>query len=52
MRMLNSSATCDEAAEAVTRQLGFDCNDVSPVASVRSPFDLANWTMPLLDIAR
>ncbi len=44
------SATCDEAAQQVTRQLGFDCNDVSPVVSVRSPFDLASWTMPVLEL--
>ncbi|AXT84312.1 hypothetical protein C6I20_03285 [Aeromicrobium sp. A1-2] len=44
------SATCDQAAELVTQQLGFDCHDVSPVASVRSPFDLAHWTMPLLEL--
>ncbi|VXC27939.1 hypothetical protein [Aeromicrobium sp. 9AM] len=44
------SATCDDAAEQVTRQLGFDCHDVSPVISVRNPFDLASWTMPVLEL--
>ena len=44
------SATCEEAAEQVTRGLGFDCHDVSPVLSVRNPFDLANWTMPVLEL--
>src|SRR5215213_854578 len=44
------SATCDEAAEQVTRDLGFDCHDVSPVISVHNPFDLANWTMPVLEV--
>ena len=44
------SATCDEAAEQVTRTLGFDCHDVSPVVSVRNPFDLAHWSMPLLEV--
>ncbi len=38
------------AAEQVTRQLGFDCHDVSPVISVRNPFDLASWTMPVLEL--
>ena len=33
-----------------TRALGFDCHDVSPVVSVRFPWDLANWTMPLLEV--
>ncbi len=50
MSTLITSATCDEAAEAVTQQLGFDCHDVSPVVSVRSPFDLDNWTMPVLEL--
>ncbi|KRC65561.1 hypothetical protein ASE12_12835 [Aeromicrobium sp. Root236] len=44
------SATCDEAAEQVTRQLGFDCHDVSAVVSVHNPFDLASWTMPVLEL--
>lgn len=44
------SATCDDAAEQVTRQLGFDCHDVSPVISVHNPFDLASWTMPVLEL--
>ncbi len=41
---------CEEAAEQVTRNLGFDCHDVSPVISVRNPFDLANATMPVLEL--
>jgi hypothetical protein len=43
-------ATCEHAAEQVTRQLGFDCHDVSPVISVHNPFDLASWTMPVLEL--
>ena len=34
----------------MTRDLGFDCHDVSPVVSVHNPFDLAHWTMPLLEL--
>ncbi|HTI22937.1 MAG TPA: hypothetical protein VL652_18225, partial [Kutzneria sp.] len=44
------STDCGPAAEAVTRGLGFDCHDVSPVISVRFPWELANWTMPLLEV--
>ena len=44
------SATCEEAAEQVTRDLGFDCHDVSPVVSVHNPFDLAHWSMPILEL--
>ncbi|MCW2752080.1 MAG: hypothetical protein JWR83_3190, partial [Aeromicrobium sp.] len=48
--MIAASATCEHAAEQVTRQLGFDCHNVSPVVSVRNPFDLASWTMPVLEL--
>ncbi|MEQ0558535.1 hypothetical protein ABJI51_05605 [Amycolatopsis sp. NEAU-NG30] len=41
---------CGADAEAVTRGLGFDCHDVSPVLSVRPPWALADWTMPLLEL--
>ena len=44
------TTTCEEAAEQVTRHLGFDCHDVSPVLSVRNPFDLADGTMPVLEL--
>ncbi|WP_410591448.1 hypothetical protein [Amycolatopsis sp. lyj-23] len=44
------TAACGPDAEAVTRGLGFDCHDVSPVVSVRPPWALAHWTMPLLEV--
>ncbi|MFC0111678.1 hypothetical protein [Kibdelosporangium aridum] len=44
------SVLCGPQAEAVTRELGFDCHDVSPVVSIRFPWDLAHWTMPLLEV--
>jgi hypothetical protein len=44
------SGSCDRAAEAVTRQLGFDCHHVHPVVSVHDPFALASWTMPILEL--
>jgi hypothetical protein len=43
------STECGPGAESVTRDLGFDCHDVSPVVSFRFPWELANWTMPLLE---
>jgi hypothetical protein len=43
-------ALCGAEAEAVTRRLGFNCNDVNPVVSFRAPWELANWTMPLLEV--
>jgi hypothetical protein len=44
------SVTCDPAAEAVTRDLGFSCHDVNPVVSFNDPFELAHWTQPLLEL--
>jgi hypothetical protein len=44
------SGTCGRAAEEVTRNLGFNCHDVSPVVSFRNPFELASWTMPVLEL--
>ncbi len=44
------SATCDKAAEAVTRGLGFSCHDVHPVITFNNPADLASWTMPVLEL--
>ncbi|MDT7787884.1 MAG: hypothetical protein QOF58_6303 [Pseudonocardiales bacterium] len=41
---------CGPEAETVTRGLGFDCHDVSPVVSVRPPWELANWTLPILEV--
>lgn len=43
------SATCEKAAEEVTRGLGFDCHHVSTVISFHNPFDRASWTMPILE---
>lgn len=45
-----TNATCGPQAEATTRALGLDCNTVSPVASIRFPWELAHWTMPLLEV--
>ncbi|WP_372727384.1 hypothetical protein [Nocardioides sp.] len=44
------SVTCDPAAEALTRELGFDCHQVDPVVSFTHPADLANWTQPVLEV--
>ena len=44
------SATCDEAAEAVTRYLGFSCHDVNPVISLNNPAQLYSRTQPVLEL--
>ena len=44
------SATCDRAAESLTRDLGFSCHHVNPVASLNNPVELYSWTQPLLEM--
>ncbi len=44
------STTCDAAAEAVTRELGFSCHDVNPVVSINNPADLYSWTQIPLEL--
>jgi hypothetical protein len=44
------SATCDRVAEAVTRDLGFNCHDANPVVSFTNPTDLHSWTQPVLEV--
>lgn len=44
------SATCGPEAETVTRGLGFDCHQVSPVVSFHNPVELYSWTMPVLEL--
>lgn len=44
-----TSTVCGPGVETVTRALGFDCHNVSPVASIRFPWELADWTMPVLE---
>ncbi|MBO0841962.1 MAG: hypothetical protein J2O46_02165 [Nocardioides sp.] len=44
------SYTCEPAARKVAEQLGFSCDGANPVITFRNPFDLAHWTMPLLEL--
>ncbi|MEV6274569.1 hypothetical protein [Nocardia sp. NPDC051832] len=44
------SATCDPVAERITGDLGFSCHDVNPVVTLRNPAELANWTLPVLEL--
>lgn len=48
--VISQGATCDEAAEALTNDLGFSCLDVNPVMSLNNPADLTSWTQPVLEI--
>ncbi|HSV37708.1 MAG TPA: hypothetical protein VLI04_03010, partial [Nocardioidaceae bacterium] len=44
------SATCDSTAERLTTYLGFSCHDTNPVVTFRDPGELANWTLPILEL--
>ncbi len=45
-------AICDPGTPAhiITRYLGFLCEDANPVVTLRNPADLANWTLPVLEV--
>ncbi len=44
------SATCDGVAERITGYLGFSCHDTNAFVTFRNPAELANWTMPVLEL--
>lgn len=41
---------CGAAAERVTTYLGFECEGAHPIITLRSPLDLENWTLPVLEL--
>lgn len=45
-------AICEPGTPAhiITRYLGFLCEDANPVVALRNPADLANWTLPVLEL--
>ncbi|MCF8588819.1 hypothetical protein [Gordonia liuliyuniae] len=45
-------AVCDPDTPAfvITRYLGFVCEDANPIVTLRNPLDLANWTLPILEL--
>lgn len=44
------SYVCPPEAQQVAKFLGFDCNGANPVVTLRNPFELENWTMPVLEL--
>lgn len=44
------STQCTETAEAMAQRLGFTCSDANPVLDIRNPFELSNWTLPVLEL--
>jgi hypothetical protein len=41
---------CDPAAQRLSAFLGFACDGAHPVGTVRNPFDLANPSLPILEL--
>lgn len=44
------SYTCEPAAVKVAHGLGFRCDGADPFVTVRNPLELANWTLPVLEL--
>ena len=44
------SGQCSDDIERIANRLGFSCEHAAPVAHLRKPFDLANWTLPVLEL--
>jgi hypothetical protein len=44
------SGQCSDDIERMANRLGFSCEHAPPVAHLRNPFDLANWTLPVLEL--
>ncbi|WP_280267965.1 hypothetical protein [Nocardia wallacei] len=42
--------TPGDVPSVITGYLGFDCETANPVITVRNPADLANWTLPVLEV--
>lgn len=41
---------CSDDIERIANRLGFSCEHASPWVTFRSPFGLANWTLPVLEL--
>ena len=44
------SGQCSDDIERIANRLGFSCEHAAPVVHIRNPFDLANWTLPVLEL--
>ena len=44
------SGTCDAEARPIAELLGFSCEHANPLVTFRNPFELANWTLPVLEL--
>ncbi|KUI16392.1 hypothetical protein AU191_00410 [Mycolicibacterium acapulense] len=44
------SGQCTDDIEILANKLGFSCEQAAPVLHLRNPFELANWTLPVLEL--
>ena len=44
------SSQCSDSIERIANRLGFSCEHASPIVDLRNPFELANWTLPVLEL--
>ncbi|WP_145013585.1 hypothetical protein [Mycobacterium marseillense] len=44
------SGHCSDDIERIVGRLGLSCEHASPWVTLRNPFQLANWTMPVLEM--
>lgn len=44
------SGQCSDDIERIANRLGFSCEHASPWLTLRDPFGLANWTLPVLEL--
>lgn len=44
------SGHCSDDIERIVGRLGFSCEHASPWVTLRNPFQLANWTLPVLEL--
>ena len=44
------SGQCSDDIERIANRLGFSCEHAAPAVHLRNPFDLVNWTLPVLEL--
>lgn len=44
------SGQCSDDIERIANRLGFSCEHASPWVTLRNPFGLANWTLPVVEL--
>lgn len=44
------SGQCSDNIERIANRLGFSCEHAAPWVTLRNPFGLANWTLPVLEL--